>query len=140
MKNIRQKGNDFEREASQLLTDKIKNSKFRRIPSSGAIGTSLGEPLLTGDISGIVDGYHKRFKIEAKTGYGGSKQFTLKKEWLDKILQEAENNYSMPLLIGKFSGSRAGVKVFVIMDIDTFAEVINKTTDCTKQLEELSKE
>jgi len=125
----KRKGADWERQATALLNKFIDKSVWRRIPGSGAIGTTISEPILTGDISGTVNSFVKKFKVEAKTGYGGAKQFVLKKEWLDKIRQEADNYYSIPLLFGKFSGAQTGVKVFVVMDLNTFADLINYVTE-----------
>lgn len=137
------KGSGFERDAVNLLNEKIKYSKFRRIPGSGSIGTIMDEALLTGDISGIVEGFPKTFKIEAKVGYNNStnkevKQFTLKKEWLDKVIMQAENNFSFPFLIGKFSNARSGVSTFVVLDIDNFAYLINQITMIQTTLNEQS--
>lgn len=123
------KGSDFERLAVELLNAKVDKSEWRRIPGSGAIGTFLKEPLLTADIKGTVESLAKKFRMEAKVGYGGKTQFALKKEWLDKIREEADSNYAIPALIGKFSGAREGVKVFVVLDIDVFAELLNKITE-----------
>jgi hypothetical protein len=136
----KQKGNLFEKDAVDLLNKKIKGALFKKIPGSGAIGTAMDEPLLTGDLTGRVDNISKKFKVEAKVGYNSStnkevKQFTLKKEWLDKIVMEANNNFSTPFLIGKFSGVRSGVSVFVVLDIDTFAELINTISRLGKELE-----
>jgi hypothetical protein len=133
------KGSRFEHDAVEILTQLVSGSKFKRIPGSGAIGTTLGESLLTGDIVGIIDNYPQRFKGECKVGYNSStnkevKQFTLKKEWLDKIFNEAQGTYSLPFLIGKFDNARAGTKVFVVLDVEVFAELINKYTDLQKGL------
>lgn len=139
----KQKGSGFERDAVNLLNEKIKHSKFKRIPGSGAIGTSMIEPLLTGDISGVVEGFPKTFKIEAKVGYNNStnkevKQFTLKKEWLDKIIMQASNNFSFPALIGKFSNVRSGVSTFIVLDIDDFSYLINQISELQATLNEQS--
>lgn len=123
------KGSAFERLAAEILTKLIKRSTWKRIPGSGAFGTILGEPSLTSDIVGKVKSIPKEFKVEAKVGYGGATQFSLKKEWLDKIRQEAEKTFGIPMLIGKFSGAREGVKVFVVLDVDTFSDIINHITD-----------
>ncbi len=135
------KGSGFERDAVNLLNGKIKNSRFRRIPGSGAIGTIMIEPLLTADISGTVEGFPKTFKIEAKVGYNSStnkeiKQFTLKKEWLDKVKMQAENNYSFPALIGKFGNVRSGVSTFVVLDLEEFAYLVNQITELQTMLNE----
>ncbi|HAQ02979.1 TPA: hypothetical protein DCQ22_03760 [Candidatus Nomurabacteria bacterium] len=136
----KQKGSTFERDAVELLDKAIKGSKFRRIPGSGALGTTMAESLLTGDLSGKIDLFPKTLKGEAKCGYNSSsvvgvKQFTLKKEWMDKIIEEANNNYSLPFLIGKFSGARSGVKEFIVLDVETFATLINLYTELMASLE-----
>lgn len=131
----KKKGSDFERLAVELLNRNVNSSNWRRIPGSGAIGTSMGEPVLQGDISGDVKSFEKKFKGEAKVGYGGATQLTLKKEWLDKITEEAQRTNSIPFMIGKFSGSRGGVQVFVTVSIDTFAYLLNKVTELQEELE-----
>ena len=125
----KRKGSDWERQATDILNANIKRSRFKRIPGSGAIGTILEEPMLTSDIKGKVDSLEKEFKIEAKVGYGSATQFTMKKLWLDKVKAEADANYGIPLLVGKFSGAREGVRAFVVMDLDTFCNLINTLTE-----------
>lgn len=132
---MKAKGSAFERLAVEILNTLVKNSIWKRIPGSGAIGTVLGEPLLTSDIIGIVSAIPKRFKVEAKVGYGGATQFTLKKEWLDKVAKEAEGSFSIPFLIGKFLGAREGTKVFVVMDVEVFASIINHITNLQEKLD-----
>jgi hypothetical protein len=134
------KGSAFERLAVELLNSLIKNSTWKRVPGSGAIGTSLDEPLLQADIVGKVESIPKRFRVEAKVGYNSSKdrevkQFTLKKEWLDKVKLEAENSFSLPFLIGKFSGATKGIKVFVVMDVEDFASIINHITSLKEEID-----
>lgn len=131
----KKKGSDFERLAVELLNRFVKSSHWRRIPGSGAIGTSMDEPSLQGDISGRMDALKRTFKAEAKVGYGGATQLTLKKEWLDKIADEARSTNSIPFLIGKFSGSRNGTKVFVTLDLDTFCLLLNTITELHEELE-----
>lgn len=125
----KRKGSDWERQAVEILNANIKRGVFKRIPGSGAIGTFLNEPMLTSDIKGKVDSMDKEFKIECKVGYGSATQFTMKKLWLDKVKEEADASYGIPLLMGKFSGAREGVKAFVVMDIDTFCKIINEITE-----------
>lgn len=132
------KGNTFERFAVELLNELIRDSEWKRIPGSGAIGTQLGEPLLTADIIGKVKGIAKRFKVEAKVGYGGESQFTLKKEWLDKVRAEADATHSTPFLIGKFSGARQGVKVFTVMDVEIFAALLNHIVKLQEEIDTMA--
>jgi hypothetical protein len=134
------KGNIFEREAVVMLTELINDSKWKRIPTSGAIGTKMEIPLLFSDLIGDVKNFPKRLRGEAKAGYGGAKQFTLRKEWLDKIFQEAKSTYSVPFLIGKFSGARDGTRVFVVLDVGVFATLMNELTDLQRRLDEQTEE
>ena len=122
--NSKNKGANFERELAKKLNELLPGSEWKRIPSSGAIGTIMGEPTLSGDLNGRLRHFPTKFKVEAKIGYGGAKQFTLKKEWLDKIRLEASRTFSIPFLLGRFSGSRSGVEEFVVMDLVTFVEVL----------------
>ncbi len=117
------KGSKWEADLVQILNKNL-NGVFKRVPGSGAMGTSLNEGLLTGDVVGKMENISKTFRIECKVGYGGATQFTLKKEWLDKIKKEADSTYSYPFLAGKFSGALTGVKQFIVLDIDTFLEII----------------
>jgi len=139
MVNSKNKGSHFESIVVKLFQEKINNSKFKRVPGSGAIGTSMGESLLCGDVIGEIDNFPKKFRLEAKTGYNNSKnketkQFTLKKEWLDKIAEEAENTYSIPAVVGHFDGAKSGVKNFIVMDVEWFSRLINWHTELQEEL------
>jgi len=129
----KRKGSDFERLAVEILNTLIKDAEFKKIPGSGAIGTILDEPLLTSDLIGRVKSVPRGFKVECKVGYNPSanreiKSFRLEKLWLDKLRKEADASFSIPVLLGKFSGARDGVKVFVTMDVEVFAQLINHIT------------
>lgn len=132
----KRKGSDWERQAVEILNTNIKNGTFKKIPGSGAIGTFLNEPMLTADLKGSVHGFEKEFKIECKVGYGSATQFTMKKLWLDKVRMEAETSYGIPLLLGKFSGAREGIRAFAVMDIDAFCELINKVSALQTEVDE----
>lgn len=128
------KGNQFERDAAELLNKAIKKSRWHRVAGSGAFGTIMLEPTLSADVKGKVESIPQDFKIECKVGYNtsridGVKQLTLKKEWFDKIREEAARSYSIPLFMGKFLGAREGTKVFVAMDVEVFASLINMITE-----------
>lgn len=139
----KRKGSDFERLTAEILEKLIKKSRWKRIPSSGAIGTIMMEPGLTSDVKGKVESIPQEFKVECKVGYNSSKvegvkQFVLKKEWLDKIKAEAQVTYGIPMLVGKFSGAKEGVKVFVVLDVEVFSDLINRITELSDENEELS--
>lgn len=138
MVNAKQKGSNAEREFVLVLTNKIKGGKFNRVYASGAVGTVLGVPSLMGDINGTVEGIPREFKIEAKTGYSNvkdkaCKSLALKKEWLEKIGEEARSNFAIPLIMGKFDNVRSGVKYFIAMDLEVFAELINELAEVSKE-------
>ena len=86
----------------------------------------MNESRLAGDVRGEVPFLNKEIVIECKTGYGGSKQHVVKKEWLDKVREEAEGAYAIPMLACKFSNARAGVKHFVCLDFDAFVEILEE--------------
>lgn len=134
------KGTTFERDVAEILTRIVKKSLWKRVAGSGALGTIMGEPMLSSDVKGKVGSIAKEFRVECKVGYNtakeqGVKQFTLKKEWLDKVKEEADRSYSIPLLLGKFSGAREGVKVFAVMDVEVLAELLNKITELNDAIE-----
>jgi hypothetical protein len=136
------KGSKFERDIVKILNDIIVGANFKRIPGSGAIGTIMGESMLTADVRGKVDNFPVDFKGECKVGYNSStgkevKQFTLKKEWLDKVWEQASGDYSLPVLFGKFDNARSGTKIFVVMDVDVFADLINRYTKVQRDLDTL---
>jgi hypothetical protein len=138
--NVKVKGNNYEREAARVLTEGLKHGEFKRIPGSGALGTNLEMPSLTSDLSGEILGIDKLFRVEAKVGYGNTKNkevksITLKKEWLDKVKEEASHLYALPMLICKFDNVHSGVKSFVAFDLDSFIEMMNSVSDMKKELD-----
>lgn len=134
------KGRRWEHDATDILNKNVKDSFWKVVPASGALGTTLEEPLLTGDISGNVSSIVKKFRAECKVGYNSStnkeiKQFTLKKDWLDKIKYEANLNYCYSVLFGKFDNARAGVSKFAVLSFEDFIDLLNYTTDLKKELD-----
>lgn len=136
------KGSNFERQIAEELTNLVDGSTWKRIAGSGAIGTTMDEPLLKGDVAGVVANYPMKFKGECKAGYNASpgkevKQITLKKEWLDKITAEARQVYStFPVFFGKFDNVHSGVKHFVVLDVSVFADMINMYTELKEEFDE----
>ena len=121
------KGSAWEKDFADLIEKNVKGSKAKRVPASGAMGTHMNEPLLQGDVKAMLPGLNKDMRVECKVGYGGNTQITIQKEWIDKIVSEAENSYSYPALACKFLGARKseGVQYFIILDLDTFFDIIN---------------
>lgn len=141
MVNSKRKGSTFETEAVKILNNLINDSTWKRIPMSGAIGTRLKIPILSGDLIGKVEGFPKEFKIDTKVGYNNSrgdvevKQLTVKKEWLDKIQEEADGTYSTPFVLCKFDNVKKGCKYFVCIDLEIFSDILNEYTDLKKEME-----
>lgn len=78
----------------------------------------------------------QKIKIEAKVGYGGSKQMTFYKEWLDKIAEEASQDYSIPIVACRFSNARQGVENFVAMDLEVFIKFMNLISTLQENLDD----
>ncbi len=133
----KRKGTDWERKLVKILNTRITNAKFKRIPGSGALGTIMEESRLSGDVKGNIPFLSKKLTIEAKTGYGGSKQHVIKKVWLDKIRDEAERDYSIPMLACKFAGARTGAKHFIVFDLDAFVELVEEANKLYEQVVKL---
>jgi hypothetical protein len=138
----KRKGSDFERQIVDLLNTKLSKGEFKRIPSSGSIGTIMGESLLTGDVSGFITGFPSKIKAECKSGYSNrigaeAKSLTLEKKWLDKIKEEAETAYNMPIFFGKFDNVRQGVRYFVAFDFDTFIGLANHITELQSEIDKI---
>ncbi len=124
MVNSKDKGTRFERELKKVLEEKIPGSSWNRIPMSGAIGTIVGESSLDADVVGRVPGFPRKIKVESKVGYSrGKKSMTIKKEWIDSIVEKARKDFSLPAVIVKFEGTRDG-RYAVILDLDTFIELL----------------
>lgn len=130
MVNSKDKGARWERDAVELLNS-LYPETWRKIPGSGAFGAIMNIPELRGDLVGRYYFMPSNFRVDAKTGYGGATQLTIKREWLEKIRVEAEalERYEIPCLICKFSGSRADVKHFFVLDTDAFHDILGVIED-----------
>ncbi len=128
--NSKDKGARWERDAVELLNS-LYEGTWRKIPGSGAFGAILDIPELRGDLVGRYYFMPISFRVDAKTGYGGATQLTVKREWLEKIRLEAEalDRYEIPCLLCKFSGSRTEVKHFFVFDTSAFHDVIEVIED-----------
>jgi hypothetical protein len=136
----KRKGNQWERDLAEIFNKLIKKSNWKRVAGSGALGTIMFEPTLSADVKGKVESIPQEFKVECKVGYGGSTQLALKKVWIDKIREEAARSYGIPILACKFSGARDGTKYFVAMDVEVFADLINRITELHDDLSKVRME
>jgi len=121
MRNIREAGLRWERELAKALGGK-------RQPSSGAFGTQIHDASLTGDVV-VKYPWWKTLLLEAKFGYGGSKSMSIKREWFEKVRQEAKLSNRYPVVALKFRGVTGGdiesAKVLCI-NIDTWLEMMRE--------------
>jgi Holliday junction resolvase len=119
------KGYQFEHEFVDMIESSIYGSEAKRIPASGAMGTSLHEPLLEGDIKATFKGLNKPIRFELKARSGAT-QLAVKREWMNKIKMEAEHSFAYPAVACKLIGARKadGVKFFVVLDFETFCSII----------------
>jgi Holliday junction resolvase len=132
------KGTQWENQFVELIIKNIPLTiSAKRVVGSGAMGTAMNEPLLKGDVVANFYGFPRKFRIETKVGYGGDTQLTVKKEWINKIIEEANETYSYPVVACKFSGARKsdGVQYFIILDFNTFCDIINYANNLKKELD-----
>jgi Holliday junction resolvase len=132
----KQKGSAWERDFVDLINENINGALAKRIPGSGALGTTLGEPGLNSDVVIRIPGFTKKFRVECKVRSGG-KMLTIEKEWFDKIKKEAEEDFSTPLVACKYLGARKsdGIQSFVALDFYTFCGIINELVDLKRELD-----
>ena len=129
------KGSRWEREAAELLSTEFPGS-WRRVPMSGAMGTILEIPDLNGDLRGNYSFFPQKFIGEAKVGYGGT-EMTVRKEWFDKVKEEASKSYALPVVLLKFEKARSGVRHVIAMDFHTWGIVMAYVEELRKEVEEL---
>lgn len=126
-------GYDWERELVATFK-KFGNSK--RTPGSGAWGTLTNDASLQGDVTLEVDGF--KFLVEAKAGYGGSASITIKREWLDKVTKEANNQSPprVPLLALKMKNGKTDNSKLVVMALDVFTALLERINQLVLDLDD----
>lgn len=130
------KGSRWERELAQELQAFAELSK--RIPGSGALGTIVIDPRLTGDVVVKYKFLNKPFKVECKYGYGGSTQMTVKRGWMEKVCTEAEANDSYPALAIKFRDVTNGHKSakMICMTVEDWNRMMGELSELFDDLQE----
>ncbi len=122
-------GTYFENVAEDFFND-TGISSARRIIGSGAFGKIWREPRLLGDLYINFPFLKKPILAEAKFGYGGKTQITVKREWIDKIIEESKVLDRYPALIFKFKGARGKSSKMIAFDWETFVEMMR---DCCEE-------
>jgi len=128
LKHPKKKGSKWERDAVKLLNENFPHT-WKKIPMSGAAGTILDIAVLKPDLLGKYDHFDRVFAGEAKTGYGGATQLTLKRKWFDKIAMQASEMFAVPMIFGKFSGSKSDTRYFVAMTFQAWDDLMNQVAD-----------
>jgi len=130
MVKSKDKGSRWEKDATEILNEKYEFT-WKKIVGSGAFGALLDIPELQGDLLGKYYFLPFAFRADAKTGYGGATQLTIKRDWFDKIRKEAEatGKPEVPCLICKFSGSRSDIKYFIALDFEAFHDFLEAVDD-----------
>jgi hypothetical protein len=95
-----------------------------RVSGSGAFGTMSKEPRLMGDVRIRWEQLDKPVLGECKFGYGGKTQLTVKKEWVDKIVEEATAAGAYPALLFKFKGARGGNSKMICFTWTTWEDMM----------------
>jgi hypothetical protein len=108
------KGQESSRKQEKRITKSLSEiqDRVKRTKASGALWYQKSDVVT------------EEFQIECKTKEKPSKQITLKKEWLQKIKEEAFQTSKTPLLVFSFGD---GEDYFVLRS-DDFLERISKTT------------
>lgn len=130
-------GNRWERESADELSEH--GGEWKRIPGSGALASLAKVPMLGGDLVGKYPWFEKNFRGEAKYGYGGSKQMTLKREWFQKIQTEADRVDDHPCVILKFKNVTTGdssAKI-ICFSIETWNELMEELEDLWYEYQQL---
>ena len=131
MKTQKKKGSKFERDLAKYMSSA---GEWKRVPGSGALGTITNTPSLFGDVYGKLhpDLPEFTFIVEAKHGYGGSTQITMKREWVDKAVEYTKKFASSgtgmvpyPLVVIKPNYARMDDSIVVIRLADFRDMLIN---------------
>jgi len=121
--SAKRSGTYFENQVEDYFNE-MSNVTAKRIIGSGAFGTISREPRLLGDVYINWAYLDKPILAECKFGYGGKTQITIKKEWVDKIVEEAELANRHPALLVKFKGARGGNSKLIAFTWDTWKKIM----------------
>ena len=128
-RGAKKKGSAWELEASRLLT--AFSGVWKKIPGSGALSHIYKDSSLSSDLVGVYPWWRKKFRGEAKTGYGGATQITVKREWITKNMEEAREAGGYPCLILKMRNvrgkeeDRTSAKL-IVFTVDTWLDLMEE--------------
>ena len=136
----KKKGYLFEKMLLDILKEAFPDGIFHRVVLSGAVGTFMGIESLKGDVKGSI---HKdlpefSFVFEAKAGYGGTKQITLKREWFAQAREAAELD-QIPCVALKFDKAKKN-NIVVCMTLEDFIELMRRVIKLYNQMSNILEE
>jgi hypothetical protein len=122
-------GMEFEKRGTQRYNQAVRQARdvARRQLASGALHFALGDMITEEELTAALAEYKERGSVDAK----GAKQITIKKEWLDKLEEEARqmgrDYYFLPFT---FKGSN---KDYVVLDYNIFLSYIQTIQSLLEQ-------
>jgi len=135
------KGYQFE-----LKTASLAGKRGKRIPRSGAIGTTEGIGKLCGDARWDLPWLQKTVAIECKHGYSKegerAKSMTIQKEWFDKHLEQSErgNFYPVFAMKLKFAAGKDGLTEYMLIPFPVMQTILKEMENLYLEVEELRDE
>ena len=118
------KGKRWEREVANNLS--VNAGEWKRIPGSGAIGSTTGDATLQGDVVGRYPWWHRPIRAEAKYGYGTSSRLQILRDWIIKIREQSRGSNSLPCLLLKFKNVTTGdpSAKLIAFDLETWNKMM----------------
>ena len=144
MNVVKRKGKAFERE-----TAAVAGKYGKRIPMSGALGTSFGSKDLAGDVEWKFPwdmGGGKEIHVECKHGYDRTKRedqksMTIYREWFEKHLTQAKALDFVPMFAMKFKFTQQdGLSKFILVPFPIMEKLIKDMENMYLEIEELRSE
>lgn len=131
----KKEGVDFEKRGARKYNKAVtQKSVAHQQVGSGAFGGLLGDMITEEELTASLSEFKERGSVDAK----GSKQITIKKEWLNKLKEEArEMNKEYYFLPFTFKGDDTD---YVCMDFNIFLGYIQIIHSLLKQNEFLKKQ
>ncbi len=144
------RGKAFERETAALA-----GKRGKRVPLSGALGTTAGISSLAGDVTWNLPWFNhgRGLQIECKHGYEGAKgtncalcgkkldkpientaSMTIYRKWFDKHMEQGEDLGFYPIFAMKFKLARDSK--FILIPFTTMEKMLKEMEDVWLELEE----
>lgn len=139
-RGVKRSGTRWEREAVRTL-NMCESATFRRIPGSGSMAYHTGMSSLSGDIEGKYPWWARPFRIEAKYGYGTAKSMSFKREWMEKIIEEAGHRRDHPAMVIKFRDVHSGDQSakLIVFTMETWNKLMAELESLWNHVDELER-